>query len=287
MIYEIGAGGIIAIPPRKYEYHRVARWGPHGVEVGETVLDKNMQPVPWCSTEHERYTRDEYNYIFGFRTTIRHRKGDLKLNYANRAIPIKEVDMPIVIDGHGNEIHIPREPEDKVIENAIPEIQYERYYRDIPKREASGKIVIVEIDGVKQIIFDHRKGDIVLDSSGNPRIIKPGEIPCPRWFTREDRERPSLRYDDRTAYHRSLDGIIDALGELSTEDLVKLDSVLDPLIEARQQRKVRQVIKSKYLPVCGVYGGGELQFELFDDDGNITEVLTHAEYKAKYGVDEA
>lgn len=186
-------------------------------------------------------------------------------------------DMAILIDGQGNETYIADEKEPSA------EVMYERYHRDIPKREANGKIVVVEIDGVKQIIFDHRKGDIVLDSSGNPRIIKPGEIP----FTREDWEQPSLRYDDRTAYHRSLDGIIDALGELSTEDLVKLDSVLDPLIEARQQRKVRQIVKSKYPPVCAVYRGGELQFEVFDDEGNLTEALTLVEYTAKYGVDEA
>lgn len=190
-------------------------------------------------------------------------------------------DMAILIDGQGNETYIADEKEPP------PEVMYERYYRDIPKRENNGKIVVVEIDGVKQIIFEHRKGDIILDTEGNPRIIKPGQIPCPRWFTREDRERPRLRYDDRTAYHRSLDGIIDALGELSTVDLVKLDSVLDPLIEARLQRKVRQVVKSKYPPLCVVYGGGELQFEVFDDEGNIAEALTQTEYIAKYGDDEA
>lgn len=172
-------------------------------------------------------------------------------------------------------------------DSKVGEVEYERYYRDIPKREKSGKIVVAEIDGIKQIIFEHRKGDIILDAAGGPRIAEPGKIPCPRWFTREDCERPSLRYDDRTAYHRSVEGIIDALNELSTYDLVKLDSKLDPLIDDRFSRKVEQVVKSKYLPVCVHYVGGELQFEVFDDDGNLIEALTEAEYNAKYSGDEA
>lgn len=172
-------------------------------------------------------------------------------------------------------------------DSKVGKVEYERYYRDIPKREQSGKIVVAEIDGVKQIIFEHRKGDIILDAEGNPRIVEPGKIPCPRWFTREERERPSLRYVGGAAYYRSVDGIIDALNELSTSDLMKLDSKLDPLIDDRFSRKVEQVVKSKYLPVCANYAGGELQFEVFDDDGNLTEALTEAEYKAKYGDDEA
>lgn len=210
-------------------------------------------------------------------------------------------DMMITVDGYGYETYINNQKGEAMVQvidggsegtvyigdSKVGKIEYERYYRDIPKREQSGKIVIAVIDGVKQIIFEHRKGDIILDAEGNPRIVEPGKFPCPRWFTREDRERPSLRYDDRTAYHRSVDGIIDALSELSTNDLVKLDSKLDPLIDDRYSRKAERVVKSKYLPVCVVYGGGELQFEVFDDDGNLTEALTEAEYKAKYGDDEA
>lgn len=300
MIYEIGAGGIIAVPPRKHEYHRVALWGPHGVAVGEPVIDTDKNPVPWQSTKHERYTQNVYNTVFGFRATLKHRRGDLKLNYANRAIPIKESAMPIEIDGHGNETHIPREPEGRVIDlgdgcsvyrsnrtSDAPEVEYERYYRDIPRREASGKIVVVEIDGVKEIVYDHRKGDIILNSAGYPRIIEPGVVPCPRWFTREYRESPSPRYDDRIAYHRSLDGITNALDELSDDDLRKLDTQVSARLIGRTQGTHRQVVKSKYAPVCVVYGGGELQFEVFDDEGNISEALTEAEFKAKYGVAEA
>lgn len=233
--------------------------------------------------------------------------------------------MPIVIDGNGNETHIPRQPEGRVIDlgdgcsiyrsnkmlsekiggvksddvtnkgdssafeqaiKDIPAIEYERYYRDIPKREKSGKIVVAEVDGVKQIVFEHRRGDVVLNSKGDPTIIVPGTIPVPRWFTREDRERPRLRYDDRVQYYRSLDGISSALDELSIDDLMALNTQVFDLISARHQGTVKQVVKSKYVPVNVVYAGGEVQVEVFDDSGNIIEALTGPEYDAKYGTSE-
>lgn len=120
MILEVGAAGIIEIPfnRTRYEYHQYGLWGPHGVKKGDEVLDTNGNRVPLGSELHERYEEDRYELsCFGLRKKLIRSKGDLKLNYANRAIlkpVVKEMLDPYALDV----------PVEKTIYNAVPKVEF-------------------------------------------------------------------------------------------------------------------------------------------------------------------
>ncbi|ABY63065.1 hypothetical protein ST201phi2-1p236 [Pseudomonas phage 201phi2-1] len=160
MILELGAGGLIEVPRREFEYHTKDLWGPHGVKVGDAVIDTNGKKVPWRSTKHERYHEDVYDVsLFGLKRKLRRRQGELKLNYANKAIPIKEKEMAIVIDGQGNETHIDTPKERK----------YEVYTHPVYKRDEAGNLLVEqnpENHPYLRLVVLHQVGDPILTEAG-------------------------------------------------------------------------------------------------------------------------
>lgn len=136
MILEVGAGGIIEIPfnRTRYEYHQYGLWGPHGVKKGEMVLDTNGDRVLLGSELHERHEEDKYELsCFGLRKKLIRRKGDLKLNYANRAIlkpVVKEMLDPYAMSEAKND-----KPEPIVIESI-----FEIHKRDVFEQDEYGNV---------------------------------------------------------------------------------------------------------------------------------------------------
>jgi len=178
MILEVGGGGVIEIPQRDYEYHRKALWGPHGTKVGDVVLDTNLNRVPWQSNKHVRYTEDVYDIsFFGLRRVLKHRKGDLKLDYANRAIPIKVKEMVQVIDG-GPEgtVYIGDSMVEKMttVTDTQKERAYEVYTYPVYKRDEGGNLLVEknpENSPYLRLVVLHQVGDPILTEAGE-RIYK-------------------------------------------------------------------------------------------------------------------
>lgn len=163
------------------------------------------------------------------------------------------------------------------------EVIYKRYTRDVPKRTRRGKIATEIVDGVYRIIYEHRKGDVVLDSEGNPVLDTPYVNPIPPWFTKEYQERPRRRYSDAGLYGRSVEGVKEALKGLSNEDLQDVISFAAKHFGGRLQGTEHQVVRSKFLPTYIHEMDGTSQVLLYNDDGDIIEALPEDVYHEKYG----
>lgn len=166
------------------------------------------------------------------------------------------------------------------------EVTYKRYARDIPKRTRKGKIATEIVDGEYRIIYEHRKGDIKLDSEGNPIPDTPYVNPIPNWFTKEFQERPRLRYCNIALHYRSPEGIKDALKGLSDADLADVLREAQILSDARFQGTGHQLIRSTYIPTYIHDSDGDSQVLLYNDDGEVIEALPETVYNEKYADNE-
>lgn len=160
---------------------------------------------------------------------------------------------------------------------------YKRYKRDIPKRTRKGKIATEFVDGEYRIIYEHRKGEIVLGAAGNPIHELPSLNPVPDFgFLNRQSDQPHRRYNDTDLYWRSPEGLKEAIKGLSDEDLSDVLRSITIESDARFQGIRQQLVRSKYLPTCIVDMDGGSQYLIYNDDGDIIEALPESVYHAKY-----